>query len=100
MGMIYKITSPNNDIYIGQTKYDIQKRWKEHCNSATTHNGTEYNTLLGKAIRLYGKENFVLEIIQDNIDPNELDNAERYWIDYFNSFYLNNPKGYNMTYGG
>ena len=48
-------------------------------------------------MRKYGIENFTFEVLQDNIETFEqLDKAEIYWIDYYNSF----VKGYNETFGG
>lgn len=50
-----------------------------------------------KAIKKYGLENFTFEILQDNIENyDQLDKAEIYWIDYYNSFL----QGYNETSGG
>ena len=50
-----------------------------------------------QAIRKYGVENFTFEVLQDNIaDFEELDKAEVYWINYYNTFI----KGYNSNLGG
>lgn len=48
-------------------------------------------------MRKYGVENFTFEVLQDNItDAQKLDDAEIYWIYYYNSFI----DGYNATRGG
>lgn len=96
--LIYKITNKiNNKCYIGQTTKPAEQRWKEHQFHAFGSHPNDVNKTLYKAIRKYGLENFIFEVLQDNIDDYEkLDKAEIYWIDYYNSFI----KGYNETFGG
>ena len=96
--LIYKITNKvNNKCYIGQTMKTAQERWKEHQQHAFGSHPNDINKTLYKAIRKYGIENFDFEVIQDNIETYEqLDKAEIYWIDFYNSF----VKGYNETFGG
>ena len=48
-----------------------------------------------RAIKKYGKSNFTVEVIEE-IDSANLNDRERYWIKYYNSY--NN--GYNSTKGG
>ena len=55
------------------------------------------NTNLYQAMRKYGIENFSFEVIEECL-PEELNEREIYWIDYYDSF--NKEKGYNMTPGG
>lgn len=102
MTYIYKITNKlNNKVYIGQTRYFIQHRWEQHVYSSLSNpNNCEYNFLLHKAIRKYGKENFLIEQIECIINEEETNLKERYWIKYYNSCVLNDGYGYNMTYGG
>lgn len=92
---IYKITNTlNNKCYIGQS-VDIENRWKQHmlASRSLTEGGDNYS--IHKAIRKYGIENFIFEIIElTSIE--ELNNKEKYWIDYYDSY--NN--GYNETLGG
>ena len=38
-----------------------------------------------KAILKYGKENFTLEVIEE-IDSTKLNDREKYWIKYYNSY--------------
>lgn len=96
--LIYKITNLiNNKCYIGQTIKTAEQRWKEHQSHAFGSHPNDQNKSLYKAIRKYGLENFTFEVLQDNIETFEqLDKAEIYWIDYYNSF----VKGYNETFGG
>ena len=96
--LIYKITNNiNNKCYIGQTIKTPEERWKEHKQHAFGTHANDVNKSLYKAIRKYGIENFSFEVLQNNIETYEqLDKAEIYWIDFYNSF----VKGYNETFGG
>ena len=96
--LIYKITNKiNNKCYIGQTIKNAEERWREHQAHAFGTHPNDVNKTLYKAIRKYGLENFTFEVLQDNIETYEqLDKAEIYWIDFYNSFI----KGYNETFGG
>lgn len=96
--LIYKITNQvNGKCYIGQTIKSPEDRWKEHQQHAFGTHINDQNKVLYKAIRKYGLENFTFEVIQDGITTHEeLDKAEIYWINHFNSF----VKGYNSTLGG
>ena len=96
--LIYKITNQiNNKCYIGQTIKSGEQRWKEHKAHAFGSHPNDQNKTLYQAIRKYGVDNFTFEILQDNIETYEqLDKAEIYWIDFYNSF----VKGYNETFGG
>ena len=92
MGYIYKITNKiNNKVYIGQTNRTIEIRWKEHCRHLKS------NMPICKAINKYGKENFLIEKLEECSDI-LLDKREQYWIEYYNSF--NKENGYNATFGG
>lgn len=85
---IYKITNLiNNKIYIGQTN-NPNRRWREHCDSNSKC------IKLRNAIKKYGSENFVFEIIEGPIaNYNE---REKYWITQYNSI----NEGYNIAEGG
>ena len=85
---IYKITNNiNNKIYIGQSIH-IKRRWTEHCQPSS-------NSLISKAIRKYGKNNFTFEIIE-KCPQNQLNERENYWIKYYDCI---NPNGYNISEG-
>jgi group I intron endonuclease len=75
---IYKITSPSNKIYIGQSN-NILYRWKYgyfnyKCNKQTK---------LFNSLKKYGYENHKFEIIEE-CDINLLDEREIYWGECFN----------------
>lgn len=96
--LIYKITNKcNGKCYIGQTIKPAEIRWREHQSHAFGSHFNDQNKVLYKAIRKYGLDNFTFEVVQDNIESfKELDKAEIYWINYYNSFL----KGYNSNFGG
>lgn len=89
---IYKITNNiNNKCYIGQSIH-IKRRWIEHVTASKNENPL---SLISKAIKKYGKDNFSFEILEQ-CKISELNEREMYWIKYYNSF----GSGYNMTAGG
>lgn len=88
---IYKITNLiNNKTYIGQT-VEPEKRWWQHCNNAKNRRD-EYP--IHNAIRKYGKDNFLFEVIEWTEDYNE---REIELIKQYNSI---SPNGYNVAEGG
>ena len=88
---IYKITNiQNNKVYIGQTIRPVKDRFNRHINDALNN---IIDTHFARAIRKYGKENFQIEIIDTAQNQNELNEKERYWIQYYNSV----KEGYNET---
>ena len=93
-GFIYKITNTiNGKSYIGQTIQNVKERFYQHC--ATKCSKAVSNMAIHIAIKKYGKSNFIVEVIEE-IDSANLNDRERYWIKYYNSY--NN--GYNSTKGG
>ena len=93
MGQIYKITNKiNGKIYIGKTTGTTQKRWKEHCYPSHLEDGTHFH----RAILKYGSDNFIVETIEDNIPSDIINDREKYWISFYNSY----NDGYNETLGG
>ena len=92
MGYIYKIENLiNHMLYIGQTTQTIEIRQKEHIEAAKYG----HNSVIYRAMRKYGIENFVFTEIE-KCDDSDLDDREIYWISYFDTY--NN--GYNSTTGG
>ena len=78
-------------LYIGKTCRTYKQRWDAHKYQSKT-----FNDHFHRAIRKYGWENFVFEVLHDNIDFIWLDDWEIYYIDYYNTF----KEGYNSTRGG
>ena len=94
---IYKITNLiNQKIYIGQS-INIGRRWEQHKYNANNPTSVEYDSLLHKAFRKYGLDNFSFDIVEICIKQ-DLDNREIYWIAYYDS--TNLDKGYNISLGG
>lgn len=89
MKAIYKYENKiNHKIYIGQTN-NPDRRFKEHMY------GHSYATsLIEKAIKKYGIENFDFQIIEWTDNYNE---REKYWIEWYNCY---KPYGYNICEGG
>ena len=88
---IYKITNiQNNKVYIGQTIRPIKDRFHRHINDAMNN---ILDTHFARAIRKYGKDNFIIEEIDFANNQNELNKKEQYWIRYYDSIY----SGYNET---
>ena len=97
MFIVYKITNiKNNKVYIGITSSTMKRRWQEHINSAMNKSD---NYIFHKAIRRYGKDSFVCEVLEKNLSKEEACSRERYYIEAYDSFF-SQGKGYNMTYGG
>ncbi len=101
---VYKITcTPNNKIYIGSSK-NIQFRIKTHFNKLELNK--HINPHLQYAYNLYGKDNFIFEIIEECEELNLL-NREQFWMDstlcYNKNIGFNNcikadrPLGYRHT---
>ena len=87
-GVIYCIRNKaNNKRYIGMTTRDAKTRFAEHCKA---------DSYIGNAIRKHGGHNFVLHVIDQANDIEELKEKEIYWIREYNSF----VEGYNQTHGG
>ena len=95
LGRIYLIINTvNGKKYVGQTIKPVEKRLKEHLKAAFIENR---RTIICSAIRKYGKDNFSVICVQDNIAIDDLDIAEQYWVKYYDTFSKN---GYNATSGG
>lgn len=75
--------------YIGQTICHIKKRHSEHLKWN--------NSYIDRALRKYGEENFLLEVIEDGIDDaDKLNELEIHYIEKYDTF----KNGYNLTKGG
>src|SRR5699024_192899 len=59
------------------------------------------NTILYKAIRKHGKQNFKVEVLETRIDnADDLKEREKYWIKELDTYSFTGGHGYNMTLGG
>lgn len=75
---IYKITSPSNRIYIGQS-IDIEKRFNQYKKN---QNVSEQKGLYNSFLK-YGCENHIFEVVEE-CSLELLNNLERYWQDFYN----------------
>ena len=88
---LYRITNLiNNKKYIGITN-NYKRRWSNHCC------GNSKNMVISRAIKKYGKENFLFEIIQKNLSLEEANQKEIEYIKLENTLA---PNGYNVSKGG
>jgi len=88
---VYLITNTvNGKQYIGQTVQDPRERWYRHC---STNPG---NTVIGRAIHKYGKENFKFEVVDTATNLEELNKKEVEWISKLSTL----KNGYNLREGG
>lgn len=91
--LIYKLTFPNNKVYIGQTIKSLKDRIYKHCLSSTTIKSSDFNTFKSNAIRKY--MTFDVEVLYQGDDLNQ---KEIEFITLFNS--TNRDNGYNTAEGG
>ena len=78
----------NHKKYIGQS-VNIERRRQEHLKWPSPYSRFD------NELKVIGEEGFVFSILEE-CDFSQLDERERYWIDYYDT--KNN--GYNLTYGG
>lgn len=95
--IIYKATNiKNGKVYIGQTINTLEYRKQQHFREAKSkRRNTVY---FHNALLKYGFDNFEFQEIDYATTIDELNEKERYWIQYYNS----NDKsyGYNLDSGG
>ena len=94
--LITNLAKTKNNLYVGQTKFPIEQRFEEHWYEAQHITTKHYDTVLHKAMCKYGRENFKIELLEDNLTEDQVDNREIYYIELYDSF----NHGYNMTKGG
>lgn len=93
-GYIYKITSPKNKCYIGQTINKVEDRWQTHIRDSMK--GIKRCRAIAAAIAKYKIDNMVFEVIK-TCPIDELNQWECYYIKEYNSMF---PTGYNLREGG
>lgn len=88
-GFIYKITNKvNGKSYIGQTRYTVEFRWRQHQHKKD-------NTHFHDAIAKYGADSFTVETLEE-CEIADMDSREIFYIAKFDTY--NN--GYNSSTGG
>lgn len=90
--IIYKVTSPSKKAYIGISSNNLLIRKANHIK--TMNAGTSYK--FHRALRKYGVENCIWEVIDIALSQTEAHDKEKYYIKTLNTY--NN--GYNSTLGG
>lgn len=92
--LIYMIENIlNGKFYIGKTVRTVQVRFKQHIQCAKKR----INRKLYDAMNHYGIDKFVVHVIEDNIQSEDiLNEREIYWITKLNA----TKYGYNMAEGG
>jgi group I intron endonuclease len=93
IGYIYKITSPTNRVYVGQTN-NINRRINDY-----TYRKTSSQKLLHKSLEKYGFKNHKFEIL-DEVSPDNIHNAEKFYISICESYRHHHKNGLNLTMGG
>lgn len=89
---IYKITSPSGKSYIGLTKTGIRERWRKHVRRALIE---QKNHPFYCAIRKYGPEAFMLEVLEAVQTKGQAQKAEMQHIAAHDKKLL-----YNLSRGG
>ena len=90
---VYLVTnSLNNMRYVGRTCRSLRERLSEHIRAA--RRGSTYR--IHRAIREYGADNFVIQILEDDIPSRLIHAREKHWIAAFNTL----KEGYNSISGG
>lgn len=88
---IYKVTNTvNNNFYIGKTQRSVEKRFSEHLLCADRG---EMWCVLHRAIRKYGKENFIVETISQCNNIEQLNGEEVQLIEQLRPHYNTAPGG-------
>jgi group I intron endonuclease len=90
MGIIYRAYIIIDSIeynYIGQTTKSLDHRKRTHWYSRKN------NSKFHNAILKYGWSNFKWEVLEDNINEEDLNSREEYWI----SFYDSTKLGFNRN---
>lgn len=82
----------NDKVYVGVTYKDAKRRWDDGS-------GYKSNYELYSDIKLYGwEEGFHHKVVRDNLTYDKVKEAERFFIDMYDS--TNPEKGYNHRRGG
>jgi len=93
---IYRHTNKlSGKCYIGQTRQPPRTRWAQHVYDARTgHDDTYFH----RAIRKYGRDVFLLSVLEEVGTLEAANEAEQRWIGYFRA--TDRRFGYNLELGG
>jgi group I intron endonuclease len=94
MFYVYRIKNKiNGKSYIGITGRTIEERWQEHLSRAQC---SQRYSRLYCAIRKYGKNNFIVNMIDCVSSEKKVRKLEGKYIKQYDSY----RNGYNCNYGG
>jgi group I intron endonuclease len=92
-GIVYKFTNKvSGKIYVGVTTKTLNERLLAHL-----YRGNLEKSAFQKALKKYGVDGFLAEVIDTASSKEELFEKETYWIKTLDCI---SPKGYNLTVGG
>ena len=94
----YKKKTEQKVVYVGQTSNLKRRRYQHEITDPYHEKVKEYNFPLSRGIRKYGMEEYECIVLEDNIPEDEIDDREKYWINYYDTY--EDPQGYNLTPGG
>lgn len=94
---VYKHTSPSGKYYIGITRRDVNKRWRDGKNYLRVNSQGEYmHKAFAAAILKYGWDHFRHEVLITGLGEQTAKNIERDFIAFAKKANLS----YNLTDGG
>ncbi len=85
----------NGKYYIGKTIRPLEIRFKQHISDSFCKS-RKVDPAISRAIRKYGKENFIVEVLSKASSVEQLNELEKLWIVSLSSY----GQCYNMTFGG
>lgn len=84
---IYKITNlKNNYVYVGSTNKNLKERFSEHCKPSTWLKSP--NSLFYKELNKFGKENFLIELLDTCFERHRFIIEEYWWNKLFDENFL------------
>jgi group I intron endonuclease len=96
-GIIYRATNVvNGKIYIGQTTKTLEQRRDSH--KRTARRNDKRKCYFQYSLEKHGFDSFTWDQIDTAKNKEDLDNKEKYWIDFYDS--TNRKNGYNRKTGG
>ena len=84
----------DDHIYIGKTARSLEVRKQGHVDDAKRGSQLYFH----RALRKYGEAAFDWSVIDEAETEQELNEKERYWIQFYKS--TDSRFGYNLTFGG